>query len=225
MFSGAGILSLPAAYLLAELLVCAPSAAPEVVVKFKNTPPQLDQKKSSQDLARMQAHSTSPIYGTEFPIIGGLTASEFQISYGMQFANISYPSLGQVCIHPKTIEVTLTYTPVIYVASDYPPGSCQYGLTEEHETRHVSVDVITATGFLPQIKQAASFAVSQWRGTGPVHESQMEAVQNGLLKQLSAPMKKQLDQFQQTRRLRQQAVDSREEYRRLSEACPHERLR
>lgn len=233
MLPGAVFPSLQAGYILAGLLTCTPSAPPEVVIEFKNAPPRLETGESTRDLARTKENSTSPNYGAEFPIVGGLTESNYNVSYKTQFLNMSSSvysgadsaaGMRQVCVHPKTVTVTVTYMPVIYVASDYPHGSCRYNLTEEHEMRHVSVDTITINGFLPKIRQAVVDAVSGWHGVGPVDETQMEAVQNSLSDQLKAPVKKIFDQLQQTRRARQQAVDSRDEYRRLSTSCRNERF-
>lgn len=231
MLSGAVFPSLQAGYILAGLLTCTPSAPPEVVMEFNNSPPRLETGKSTRDLAQMKNDSTSPNYGAEFPIVGGLTESNYSVSYKTQFLNMSSgvysgadsaAGVRQVCIHPKTVTVTVAYTPVIYVASDYPHGSCRYNLTEEHEMHHVNVDAITINGFLPKIREAITDAVSGWHGVGPVDETQMEAVQNRLSDQLKAPVKKIFDQLQQMRRARQQAVDSREEYRRLSTSCRNE---
>ncbi|MFH1157575.1 MAG: hypothetical protein V1721_01630 [Pseudomonadota bacterium] len=219
MIPGLSPLSLSTGYILAGLLSCDPQTAPTVTLQFQNAPLQINNTRSSSDLARMKTHTLSPQYGAEFPVVGGATSSDLQIKYNAEFMTSSALSSDSVCLWAKAINITVIYAPVIYISSDYKPGSCQYSLTEEHERLHVNIDIITLNEFLPYIRREAENAVSAWRGTGPVGKNQTESNQEALLKPVADALGKVTSHLQRTRSLRQQQVDSRSEYRYVSSAC------
>ena len=225
MIPGISSLSLSTGYVLAGLLSCDPQAAPTVTVQFQNTPLKIDNTKSSADLAQKKTHSLSPQYGLEFPIVGGVTSSNFQIGYKAKLAISSFPSSNNACLWVKAVNITVIYAPIVYISSDYKPGSCQYDITEEHEKHHVNIDIITINEFLPYIRKTVENVVSTWHGIGPVNKTKMKSHKTALLKPLAEALKKVTDSLQRTRNLRQQQVDSRSEYRYASNACKKKNAR
>lgn len=219
MLPGIAPLALSTGYILAGLITCEPQPAPELTFNLQNTPPQIDNTQSSRDLAGLKGNSTSPRYGSEFPIVGGLTASDFKAEFTMNFSKSFAKEGNDACLWIKDAVVTITYTPVVYVASNYRPGSCRYNLTEEHEMMHVGVDTITLKEFMPYIEQVANSGVAQAYSVGPIDREEIDAEQNRLAKKLSTVLQEAIAQLQQARRMRQQQVDSRVEYRRLSTSC------
>ena len=219
MIPGISSLSLSTGYVLAGLLSCDLQTAPDINVQFKNTPLKIDNTKSSADLSQKKTHSLSPQYGSEFPIVSGVTSGNFQIGYNAKLAISSFPSSNDACLWVKAVNITVIYVPTVYISSDYEPGSCQYDITEEHEKHHVNIDIITINEFLPYIRKTAENVVSTWHGIGPVNKNKLKSHKTALLKPLADALKKVTDSLQKTRNLRQQQVDSRREYRYASTAC------
>jgi len=81
---GISPLSLSTGYVLAGLLSCNPQTAPNVTLQFQNVPLQIDNTRSSADLAQFKTHTLSPKYGAEFPVVGGVASSDFQVVFGLK---------------------------------------------------------------------------------------------------------------------------------------------
>lgn len=216
-------LALTKGYMLAAIFTCPVQTPPVVTVQFQSSPPHIINDKSSSELAALKKNSTSPNYGSEFPIVGGLTFSNFKVEYSMDLMNGVQSVLRKACLWATKINVVVTYTPTVYVASNHAPGSCHYKMTERHEMMHVNVDVITLKEFLPQVKKAVEGTVATWRGVGPVDQDGLKAAESELSKPLKVTLDAITDKLQQARRARQQQVDSRDEYRYLSTACAQAR--
>jgi hypothetical protein len=95
-------------------------------------------------------------------------------------------------------------------------------MTQQHELMHVGVDVITLKELVPRIKKAVEDGLSRDYGIGPFNKETLPQSEDALSKKLADIMAVQVAELQRTRTLRQQQVDSKDEYRRLSEACPSE---
>lgn len=220
MVAGIAHLSLSTGYILAGLFSCASPAAPSVTVTLQNNPPLINNEQSSAYLNRLRGSSISPTYGGEFPIVDGITSGAFQIEHNIDFTSAIRPLLHTACVSAEAIHITVTYAAVVYVDSRYPPGSCRYELTLAHEMRHVKTDVDTVNDFLPYIKQLAETTAAQWKNSGDVGESEVATAQKSMARKLSAILEQGTDSLQRARNLRQPLVDSHEEYRRVSNACP-----
>lgn len=220
-----GHLPLSTGYVLVSLLSCDPNPPADIHINFQNNPVQIDNTKTSEYLARLKEKSVSPHYGSEFPITGGITDGNFKITFDMDFLNTIRPLLNKACVHIKNVDITVAYTPTVYIANNYPPGTCRYELTKEHEMKHVNVDIDTLKYFFPDIKAVSEAAVAQWQKPHSVSKKQIEPFQNNILEQFSDTLKKTSDALQQVRVLRQKEIDSRAEYQYLSAACADEPAR
>ncbi len=224
MLPGISALSLPKAYILAGLLSCVPQAAPNVRIDLQDNPVQIDNTRSSGDLATLSTErGSSSFHDAEFPIVGGLTSFSLQGTPHM-IMEIS-PQPDGACIWIKNIGITLAYAPVIYIASNYKPGSCRYAQAEEHEQKHANVNIITLREFLPTLKPALESALAQGAATASAEEVQISAGKEALNKRVADVLQKWLESMLQVRTPRQQQIDSPEESRRFSKACPNDPVR
>jgi hypothetical protein len=214
--------SVPAGYMLAGLLSCSPQTPPSVAVQFRNNPPGIVNSEPAESLMRLKDGTISPDYGREFSVTGGLTYSNIQTTFDMNFTSSVWPVVNRACLWANNINITVTYTPTVYVASNYRPGSCRYQATLEHEMRHVAADVAFLGELLPYMKEMAEMSVAPWKGAGPVGKETLEAEQAALSKQFGDALEKISDGQQGIRVLRQRQIDTRAEYDRLSTACPAE---
>jgi hypothetical protein len=207
------------AAVLIGLFSCDPGPEPSVFLDFQNTPPQIS-RRAPAELQQLKTESSSPDYHGEFSLVQGVKDAAFQFSYAMNFSNTSWPLLGKSCVRPSALTITLTYAPLIYLNSEIPEGSCDHNVTLEHELRHVKVDVETLQEFIPGMKKTAAATLALLRSTEPVAAKDVEAAQQTFTDALTKTIDASTARLQEIRTLRQQAVDSREEYQRLSTACP-----
>lgn len=213
--------ALSTGYILASLLSCDPVVDPPVTLDFQNKPPLVDNSRTPQQMQSLRTGATSPDYGGEFEHVQGVKDGKYQFSFSLDFEKTEWFMIGKACVQPAALHLTLTYTPVIYISKDIAPGTCDYNVTLEHEMRHVKVDVDTLGEFIPSIKTMAAAAMALHQSREPVAQENVEIVQNNLSREITALIDSASAKLQATRTLRQQAVDSREEYIRLSNACPH----
>lgn len=223
MLAGLGKLSLSTGYILAGIFSCDPQAPPAVSINFQNNPPQFNNEHSSEFMAQMKSGSLSPEHGGEFPIVDGITAGSFQAEHSMDFSSLIRPFMRKACVGVKAINITLAYSAIVYVDKRYPPGSCRYELTKDHEMKHVNTDVVIINEFIPYIQQMVQATAAQWQNMAPIAEDQLETAENNMSKQISGVLDSASDSMQRMRGARQPQIDSHEEYTRVSEACPDER--
>ena len=203
---------------LAGLMACPAHQPPVVTLDLRELPTEIDNAKTSVRLAEMKAHAISPNYGAEFPIVGGLTESSFELAYNTGFVTASGRN-GKACLWAERVHITLTYAPKIYIALQYAPGSCNYSLTKRHEQRHVYTDLASLNEFAPRLRKVAGLAAARWRVIGPIDKGRLKTEQAEMTDALARALDNEIASLHETRRLRQQKIDSREEYKRMSKAC------
>lgn len=210
-------------YVLASLMVCAPQQPPLIEFAFKSNPPVFNHEKTTTELSQNRKHSTSPNYGAEFPIVAGLTDGEIKISYGISYQLSTRESTQDTCIWAKKIRILVEYIPNVYIAKNYKSNSCSYNMIYAHEMKHVNTDILTLNQYMPYFKNVAMRSVVSWHGVGPIKLNQADTVQKSIAAEFSTAVTAITNVFEKTRTSRQQQVDTRQEYSRLSKECPHER--
>lgn len=147
----------------------------------------------------------------------GLTRTQGRLSIGSEGALLRDPLSGYECIAPK-IEVELYYTPiVIYVGREFAPGTCAYQEILAHEMRHLKA----YRDHLPKVERTVRKALSDrfnnkplYARTGQASASLKREIDTGWMPY----MKRELASVE----VRQAAIDTPEEYARLSRVCKGE---
>lgn len=215
-------MSLSTGYVLAGLFSCDPQPAPNITINFQNNPAQFNNEKDSAYLAQLKQKAVSPEYGGEFPLVDGMTDGSFQIEHSINFSSMVRPMMHTACAGVSDISVTLIYNATVYVDNRYPPGSCRYELTKDHESKHVNTDITIINEYIPYIQKLLQTKVSQWQYNKQVPESELENAEKAMSKDIDDALNAASESMQRMRNLRQSQVDSHEEYVRVSKACPRE---
>jgi hypothetical protein len=147
----------------------------------------------------------------------GLTRAQGRLSIGSDGALLRDPLSGYECIAPK-IDVELYYTPiVIYVGREFAPGTCAYQEILAHEMRHLKA----YRDHLPKVERAVRKALSDrfdnkplYARTGQASASLKREIDTGWMPY----MKRELASVE----VQQAAIDTPEEYARLSRVCKGE---
>lgn len=202
---------------------CPPQQMPTVSINVVNNPPVYDNSYSSAALGEVPIDTKIAQHSDEVFITGGLTRGAVTTSWETSFAKLLDERSGVACLWLKSVNLTLTYTPNVYIASEHAPGSCRYGVIMEHEIRHVNTDIMTLNEYLPLIRQNLQYAVDTLGVRGPYHDVQMRRIQQDMQDVISGRLRDTLAEMDVVRRKRQQLIDTRQEYMRLSGLCPNER--
>jgi hypothetical protein len=166
---------------------------------------------SYKALTRMKGQQGAASY------VLGLTRTESRISMGLDAEILDDPQSGRECIAPH-IAVSLSYEPiVIYVGSEFLPGTCAYQEILAHEMRHLKAYL----DHLPKVETLVRAALKKRFSGKPIYAPAGQSkvllereMDGGWMPYIKNEMAK-VEQLQAT-------IDSRQEYARLSKVCKGE---
>lgn len=202
---------------------CETTVAPEITVRAEGIEPILDHSKSVKELNQFKPSLlTDSPYGPGVQThIEGLMHGRIGLSGGYQFATKTYTGMKKVCLHVRKVEVVFTLDPKVYIASDYPAGSCHYNAVLAHEKKHLKVDREIVNKYTHITVKAINNTLKKVGFMhGPYDEAQLPALQKqiggiieSVIAQFSANMNKE-------RAVLQKQVDSLAEYEHVDSLCP-----
>jgi hypothetical protein len=147
----------------------------------------------------------------------GLTRTESRVTIGVDGAILSDPPTAYECVAPR-VEVSLSFLPiVIYVGREFPPGSCSYQEILAHEMRHLN----TYLDYLPKVETGVRAALNQrfvarplYAPAGRARALLQQEIDSGWMPYIKTEMGKV--------EALQAAIDTPQEYSRLSKVCQGE---
>lgn len=144
----------------------------------------------------------------------GLTVTQGQYSASIGGPVLQDPASGYECIAPQ-VEVKLTYSPVkIYVASEFPPGTCAYDAILEHEQRHLQAYMDN----LARVEKVLREALGKRFSDKPLYAQSGTAL-GQLQNEINSTWFPFIrDKFEKGKPV-QEKIDSPEEYARLGKVC------
>ncbi|MBB5367017.1 MULTISPECIES: hypothetical protein [unclassified Janthinobacterium] len=144
----------------------------------------------------------------------GLTKTDSQVKIALAGPMLQDPVSGYECVAPQ-IAVSLSYAPVmIYIGREFAPGTCAYDEILAHELRHMK----TYMEHLPRVEKIVRAALAKrfearplYAPGGTAKAALAREIDTGWLPYIKAEMRKV--------EVLQAAIDSPQEYARLSKAC------
>ena len=171
----------------------------------------VDNTRSFHTLSAMQKQQSALTH------VLGLTKTESRVSIGAGGPTLRDPLSGYECIAPK-ITVSLFYSPVIiYIGSEFSPGTCAYKQILAHEMRHLN----TYLDHLPKVEAVVRAALAKRFDNKPLYApaGQVKALMQQEINTGWLPfIKKEMAKVE----LLQSAIDTPKEYARLSKVCKGE---
>lgn len=214
-----GILNPASLFILASLAQCPTAPPPTVEMKFINGSPTYDSRMTSAQLGGFDIDTTFSHHRNEVFKTGGVTEGKLKTGLQMTFRKAVDHNETYACVWLESVEVIVDYKPLVHMARELGPGTCEYNTTLQHENRHVGTDVITIREYLPQLESAIQQAAAS---TGVIIASPVSTVPQKK-EILMTPIRQAMDRvvaaLDATRGQRQQMIDTRQEYLRLSNAC------
>jgi hypothetical protein len=144
----------------------------------------------------------------------GLTRAESRVAISIEGAIVASPDTAEECLLPQ-VGVSLSYAPiVIYVGSEFVPGSCAYREILAHEMRHLNAYV----GYLPKVESRVRATLGRRYDARPVYAARGQSLAR-VQAELDGHWMPFIKREMAKATVLQAAIDSSGEYARLSKVC------
>lgn len=145
----------------------------------------------------------------------GLTRGISRIGIGLRVQSVIDPSRQWECASPQIV-VTYGFNPMtVYIAKEFPKGSCAYNEIYRHEMRHVE----TYMDHLSSIEKGIVEALAKRFETGRLYRSAVGQTQQMLEKELNDRwlpyLTRQIERVESSQAL----IDTPQEYDRVARSC------
>jgi hypothetical protein len=202
----------------ADVQCPAKSVVPLVEVIPVRKDPTFSYSASSADLSHKGTDAYVPPGASPSWHKGGLTQSSTTFEQKVNSMIERYPD-GLTCIYIDKIQLQVTSEPTVWVANDFPPGTCMYNAVKEHEMKHVHAEQTVLATHIGRMKAALEEVGRNRTVFGPSTENDVDARYNQFLEQINATVQNEFDVFKLDEARAQQAIDTIQEYRRISNLC------
>ena len=197
----------------ADAAVCPPAVGSyRVDVQVDLPPVRVHRDRSRAELGLLAFHGPTDR-------VLGVTASSLRAGTSTRYGHRPLEGEG-VCVWVDQIEVRLRYEALdIYVASEYPPGSCQYEAILSHEEKHAHVAQTYLDDYVQTIRSVlTSLSIPKPRdprlvASAAEAEQEIQATIAKLLEPVIARLRADMQAAQSK-------IDSPTEYRRVEKQCP-----
>lgn len=151
--------------------------------------------------------------------VTGVTDAKVKTSVAVQTASVRLPD-GSYCGWPVRIVGLVGFEgPVsVYIAREYPRGSCQYNVVLEHEMTHVAIHQNSLADYEMRIREAFDGVMREQ--TFPVVRSERSMLSDEIYGRLNEAFLRAVADAAQARDMANGRLDSRENYRRTKALCP-----
>jgi hypothetical protein len=186
------------------------SRRPAVRVEAHDAGYRVDNSLSYRELTRLKRERAG-----EYVL--GLTRAESRVAISVEGSIASDPDSGMECMSPR-IAVSLSYLPiVVYVGSEFAPGSCGYREILAHEMRHLKAYV----EYLPKVERTVRDALANRFVGRPVVAPRGQALSR-VQAELDGRWMPFIKGEMGRAKTLQAGIDSPGEYARLSKVCQGE---
>lgn len=207
-------------YLAAGDISCQPRKIPQILIQPLRTTVSYDFSKSRDELGRFDIDTISP-YGKGHSVkVGGLMEGEIRVESRVAQVQETYKFRGQSCVHIDSVAIIIHSDPVIYIASEYPKGSCEQKAVIDHEKKHVEIDRDIVNNLSKTLERKIRAHIKQNGYVfGPYPIDQTAKMQRNIQASIDQIVKDETEIMTRTRQARQQALDNADEYERVRLMC------
>lgn len=192
---------------------------PAINVLIDELPVKYDTSKSYAELQNFNIDTISPYGANVQTRVTGLTDGQTYFATEANVRSQTHQIFKTSCLWFEAITVKITIMPTVYLAREQLHNKCRYRSTLEHEMKHVEVTRRMAREYAPEIKKAVMNEVRRIGVVGPGPANQRDSIQADMLQAVNQKISVVIDRMKQEQRARQQAIDSKREYDRLSKMC------
>lgn len=223
MIFGMGLILQPVPSLAQGKVWCKAQQAPQIKITASANTLKYDFTQTEDDLGKFKIDTKSPYAKHVITDVGGLMKGGIEMRQTMQVKNLTHSGLKQVCMWYSQVAVDIKFDPTIYIAKEFPPGSCRHKAIMGHEMKHVQVDRQMVNKYAALIGKAIQKEIDAKPVYGPASVTQKAALEKQMNMRMEQIMKSNSNIMDAERSLLQQQIDSIEEYERVNNLCPQEK--
>lgn len=198
---------------------CRSVQAPQIHIETSTDNVSYDFSKSEKDLNGFSIDTVNPYSDNVITDVGGLMRGGITVSQSMRYGTLTNTRTHEICYWYTNIDITLHINPTIYIASEFPQGSCKHNAIMQHEQQHVMIDRQIVNKYAQSIGQVVKAEVQRQQVYGPVSLGRQAEVEAFLKSNMQKIVSQHTDVMNQERKQRQQAFDSLQEYERVNRLC------
>jgi hypothetical protein len=217
----AGLSFLPYAFALTLNATATPSLCmrvekPKIYVTLSgdDDAPIIDQTEAQADFKSGTVDDAAYMKGVTRSAVG--VNIKQKVDTGVQPFSLSHFS----CLWYDTIEVELTYKPVIKISQELRNDSCEYNAVLTHQRKHIDADRKIVKKYMTLIEEDITRAL-QKSGTygGPYNNDKVQSVSTAMQIYIQKTVRKTLDQLEIERAKAQKTIDTPDEYYAVRNQC------
>ena len=195
-----------------------PGEHTEVRISKKIEEPRVDYSKRADQLETMRF--TDPVASDRtFTRVAGLTVAAIAVDSEIRIASSAGTAPGEpTCAWPSVVTVTISTAPTVYVGADH--GVCSREVGLNHEMEHVAIDKGVIEAYGPIFRQRLDAMVDAMNTATPEAGVDIGSMRSRIEEKINAIISVVADSLNDDRSSRHRKLDSPQEYRRLSFACP-----
>lgn len=194
-------------------------SSPAINVVIDDVAVKYDTSRSYAELQNFQIDTISPYGANVQTRVMGLTDGQTYFETQANVRSQTHQFLKTSCLWFEAITITIRTIPTVYLAREQLQNKCRYRATLDHEMKHVEVNRRMAREYAPEIKKVVMNEVRRIGVVGPGPASQRDSIQADMLKAVNQKVAVVVEKMKREQRARQQAIDTKREYDRLSKMC------
>lgn len=211
----------PSLLILAAGAACPMPPATAINVVPVSDPIIYDYSKGLRELQHEHVDTINPYdFGSDVRT-QGLMSGSLQIAPEIKIGYQVMRGANAACLWYDSVNISLKLAPTIKLGREVYHDPCMKRAVLEHEMKHVAVDRAIVNKYSRSMGQRI-YAALQERGfsTGPVAGAQAEALAAQMQQTVFQLIEHEFKKLELERAEAQQAVDTRQEYDRVSALCP-----
>ena len=176
-----------------------------------------DYSLSTKELSTFHIDTDSPYDDDVITDVGGLMSGRINIDHEIELDEEYHDGLH--CFFYKEINVEIAISPKVYIAKEYPKGTCMFDEIKKHENKHVLVDRKVVNKYAKKVGIKLVDLINEEMLVGPVREKDSQLATDYLRNKVKAEINYIAKQMYDERNRRQQLVDSLGEYQDVTDNC------
>ena len=198
---------------------CRPDGIPKIDIKTDTDRITWVYNRSQKTLNKADIDTVNPYGNNVITDVGGLMHGGIKMEETMQFGSLTNPNTNEVCMYYGAINVSFHIFPTIYIASEYPPGTCMHNAIKAHELKHINTDRQIVNKYARLVGQAVQNEIRSKPIYGPVPVANQAAIESQVKQRMNRIMTFYSTAMDAERRKLQQQVDNLQEYERVNHLC------
>ncbi len=207
---------------LAKVTKCEPDEKTKININPRTSDVEYDYTRDLKDIQKTKTDTVDPYGIHSNSITQGFMEGQISMKRAVDLDYKLVNKGKDVCMWYKSIDIDVHIIPKIVIAKEIKRNKCMYKAVLEHEKKHVHVDRMVVNEASKTIGLGLyELLTTKGFAFGPVPREKAQIYANAMVKLIMDTTQKRYEDMTKVRSERQGAVDSLEEYQRVSALCPN----